>query len=111
MTAFVPAFRLYVERPPREISVRLPFNELRTRILARVREAPGSSTKELALVLKAQSWHLRAHLRALENDGSIRSEIRAPKAGGFRERAYFVRIPENPAPGEALGAPAQGVSE
>lgn len=64
--------------------------DVREQVIARVRQAPGSTTSELSRLLRMSGDSLRRHLRKLVIERTIRFEERFSGFGGQRHRVYFV---------------------
>lgn len=67
--------------------------DVRQLIIARLREAPNSTTTELSRSLGMTGDSLRRHLRKLVRDGTICFQERFTGFGGQRHRVYFVVEP------------------
>ncbi|MEM3407079.1 MAG: winged helix-turn-helix transcriptional regulator [Candidatus Aenigmatarchaeota archaeon] len=61
------------------------YNDLSRRIIEELRKNPGQSVKELAKHLKVNRIFLAGYLKALENQGYIRSKKIGPAKVYFRE--------------------------
>jgi DNA-binding transcriptional ArsR family regulator len=64
--------------------------DVREQVIARVRQAPGSTTGELSRSLGMSGDSVRRHLRKLVSDETIRFEERFSGFGGQRRRVYFM---------------------
>jgi hypothetical protein len=64
-------------------------DEVRSRVLARLGEAPGSTASQLGAALGLHSDTIRRYLRQLVSGGVIRSEDRSHGRGALRERIFF----------------------
>lgn len=91
-------------RPP---SKRADPAELRMRVVASLRERPGSTTTQLSNALGIHSSKLRRVLRTLAEEGTIRIEETSDTLfGGQRRRAYFAVDDASQAAAEPLPAEA-----
>lgn len=77
--------------PPPRSPPRMTRHEAQTRILQRVRDAPGSNTKELAQSLGLTRGRLRYHLKLLTENGTLEFRDICPKRNFVQQRQYFCR--------------------
>jgi len=93
------------ELAPRRALARTDPAAVRARIVACICAHPGSTIMELARSLGIDRWRLARQLRALIDNGAIRSNERGGSRGPRRE--YFVVDAANAAskPAEPLAAP------